>query len=306
MDGMNSHSTEQRHTHVELPRWYFLTILVLLILSLITLDRTAEGRWEISLGIREITPILVVLGILPFLLRFLLEIPKGMKMAAKMPGVEIMVERVQEIDAMLEVNQEKHLKAGEAVKDASINEGEIEMVKAHADETLEQKVSPAELSYIQQTYLQKLNELVQDLNRNRHEREGKVDNLAEAGEIAYKMRSMAPLLFGQIDIQHWLVGPNLGKQLAAIKYLDWSKEIEYARDLAARLPGLEKRGDSFQAFHTLVTLLSMADQLAFDYREEVLALIQSYQPEKKGITEREFVKTRILERLVVEKKLQAE
>jgi len=94
---------------------------------------------------------------------------------------------------------------------------------------------------------------------------------------------------------NWSDGPNLGKQFAAIKCLDWSQEIEFAEALASRLPVLEKVGDTFQAYHTLLALHSMANQLAYDYKEKIVGLLKAYTPGNKGDTSREYVKTRILE-----------
>jgi hypothetical protein len=160
---------------------------------------------------------------------------------------------------------------------------------------LEKTVALQELPFVQQVYLQRLNELVKGFNRNRHLRPSGRSTLAEAGEIAYRMRTMAPLLFGQLDIPVWLDSPNLGKQLAAIKYLDWAQDIEFAEALANRLQELEKNGDTFQAYHVLLALYSMANQLSYDYKNKVKGVLEKYTPSGTGDASRAYVKERILE-----------
>jgi hypothetical protein len=135
---------------------------------------------------------------------------------------------------------------------------------------------------------------VQDFNKDRHNRKKGLSSVGSATPIIYEMRAMAPLLYGQLDIASWLNSPNLGKQLAAIKYLDWAKDIEFAEALASRLEILEKSGDTFQAYHVLLALHSMADQLSYNYKDKVMVLLDNYKPEGRDLSSRLMEKERIL------------
>lgn len=90
--------------------------------------------------------------------------------------------------------------------------------------------------------------------------------------------------------QAWLDSPNGGKRLAAVKYLDWAQDIEFADTLVARLHALEEAGDSFKAFHVLLALWSMADQLAYDHKDRAAAALQTYTPRGSGGSSRERVR----------------
>ena len=302
MPAEKQESPVKNKSSFELTRWYYVLVFVLAIFSFITLSRNFEGEWEVTLGIGTMTAILVALAILPSLLSFLVrETPRGTKLTAKIPNIfDISVERVHEIEEKIAENQKKHEKAGEAAKDQTMSQSDIENIMRNADADLEKTVAPQELPFVQQTYLQKLNELVKSFNRNRHLRISGKSSVAEADQIVYKMRAMAPLLFGQLDISAWLDNPNMGKCLAAIKYLDWVQDIEYAAALADKLQELEDKGDTFQAYHVLLALKSMANQLAYDYRDEIKKLIEEYVPSGTGHSSRAYLKNRILEILSYE------
>jgi hypothetical protein len=294
MAAENQESPIQEKPSFELTRWYYILVSVLIILSLIRVSSSGAGGWEIALGIHEMTPLLVALAVLPPLLRFLVGgIRKG---TAKGPaGLEFSWDNTREIDKEITDKQRKQENIGEAAKDRGKSQDEIEEIRRGADIDLEKTVAPQDLPFVRQVYLQRLHELVKRFNRNRHLRPSGGSTVAEADEIAYRMRSMAPLLFGQLDIPTWLSRPNLGKQLAAVKYLDWAQDIEFAEALATRLTDLEERGDTFQAYHVLLALYSMAGLLSYDYKAKVRGLIENYTPEGGGDSERAYVKGRILD-----------
>ena len=277
----------------ELARWYYVLIFVLTVLSLVTLNRNEAGAWEITVGIRETTPILVALFILPFILKLLIGSTK--KGALEVSGLgKISWENILEIDSELAEKKSKLKAAGEAAKEQKNSSDDFEQIRVAADIDLERTVDLQELPLIQHIYLQRLDELVKSFNRNRHLRSSNRSTFAEADDIAYKMRAIAPLLFNQLDISGWLNSPSLGKQLAAIKYLDWNQDIEFAEDLASRLQVLETNGDTFQAYHILLALLSMANQLSYDYKNRIKELLKQYKPQSSGDSSREYIKERIL------------
>ena len=289
----NRKKPSQDRRPLEIPTWYFGLVFFLAFLSLVTLSQNAIGEWQVALGIHQATPLLIVLAILPPILKFFVrETKKG---SAGIPGLfSLTWDNVSEIDEELAENKTKFERAGEAAKIKDTNQDDIQELQKEADLDLEERVALQDLPFVQQIYLQKLNELVKEFNRNRHWRKSGKSTVAEADEIAYKMRSMAPLLFGQLDLPHWLDSPNLGKRLAAIKYLDWAQDIEFAEDLASRLQELENDGDTFQTFHILLALMSMADQMAFDYKDKVAAILAQYTP-KDTPSSRTVVRDRILE-----------
>ena len=292
MTTKNQGSSVRKRSSFELARWYCILAFVLAILSLVTANRNVAGAWEVTLGIRETTPILVALAILPFLLRFVVAGTRKGKLGV--PGLFETSWDNSEINKEITNSQKKHEMAGEAVKDQTKSQRDIEEIRGDADIDLEKTVTPQELPFVQQVYLQKLNEMVKDFNRNRHNRPSGRSTPAEAEEIAYRMRSMAPLLFGQLDILTWLHIPNMGKQLAAIKYLDWAQDIEFAETLAERLQELENNRDTFQAYHVLLALYSMADQLSYNYKDKVKELLEAYKPSGTVDSSRANVKGRIL------------
>ncbi|MDH3380208.1 MAG: hypothetical protein OER87_17725 [Gammaproteobacteria bacterium] len=292
---MNNQNQEipEKNSSPEPPKWYYLLVLVLVILSLVTVNRDQAGAWEITLGIRETTPILIALALLPFLLRFL--VGKTKRGVAEIPGVgKFSWENISEIDKDIADKQKKHAVAGEAAKIPTKNGGGPEKIDQVEDIDLEKAVTPQELPLVKQVYLQKFNGLVKDFNRNRHLRSSGKSTIAEADDIAYKMRSMAPLLFDQFDISAWLESPSLGKQLAAVKYLDWVQDIEFAETLAIRLLELERKGDTFQSYHVLLALNSMANQLSFDYKDKIKKLLEQYIPSGAGDSSRAYLKDNIL------------
>ena len=144
-------------------------------------------------------------------------------------------------------------------------------------------------------YLLELHELIKNFNRNRHYTELGQGSFIEGDDIAVKMLRLAPKLFGELNVSNWLNSKNPGKQLAAIKYLVWLKDIEYAESLATRLQQIEDSGDTFQTFHILNALYAMADQLAYDYKEKIKISIENYTPKGGETSSRAYVKRRILE-----------
>lgn len=287
----------QKTSSFEISNWYYIFVLVFSFISLVTLSRNTGGVWEIKLGIDETTPFLIALAILPSLLR--LFVGGTNKGTAELLGIgKLSWENIPEIDEELDEKQEKHKRAGDAVKDDKKNLQDIEEIRRDADLDLETKIPLQELPYVQQIYLQKFNELVKEFNRNRHLRSTGRKSVDETDNIAYRMRSIAPLLFGQFDVATWLQSQNMGKQLAAVKYLDWAQDIEYAEILANRLQKLDEVGDTFQSFHILLTLLSMSDQLAYDYREKIIRILEKYTPKGNIDSSRASVKNRILEILL--------
>ncbi len=58
---------------------YYLVIIVLIVLSLISSNRDVEGNWEIAIGFHDSTPLLVALAAMPLLLKLLFESPPNTK-----------------------------------------------------------------------------------------------------------------------------------------------------------------------------------------------------------------------------------
>jgi ABC-type multidrug transport system fused ATPase/permease subunit len=289
MSGENLEQTKRDARSFEPPSWYFILVLLAL-LSLFALNRNAAGEWEIAVRIGEITVIIVALALLPFLLRFLVRETKGG--TVKIAGVaEFSWERKHEIDQELAEKREKHKMVGEAAKAQAEDLSGIEEIQRNADARLEKAIAPQEYSIVQQIYLQELDERVKDFNRNRHLRSYGKGTAAEGDEIAYKMRSIVPLLYGQLDVRNWLHSLNPGKRLAAIKYLDWAKDVEFVDDLLDLLLTLQK--DTFLQYHILMALANMADQIAFDSIDAVRARLSEYSCGRD--TAREYWKNRILE-----------
>ncbi len=218
--------------------------------------------------------------------------------AVKVGPVEIGDDKVAQ---KIAENQPIYQKAGQAAKDETKSQSDLEKIQRKADAELEREITPQERPFIRDIYLQKLTDLVKEFNRNRHSQTTETNSVRkgelvrEGDKIAYKFRAMAPLLFNQLDISAWLASPNLGKRLAAIKYLDWAQDIEYAKALVELLLKLEEKRDTSQAYHILLALNSMADQLAFDYQDEIQMLIKPYTPSGAGASHRESLKNRIVE-----------
>ena len=255
-------------------------------------------------------PIILLIVVLFFLIYFRDSMKKILEELKKTSGklgpsgIEWALEREQQIDQKLSQNQSKHKEAGEAAKAAKEEKEIISSVERgqNADVDLEKTVTPQELPIVQQMYKQKLIGLVQKFNQNRHDREKydldreKVESLIGQGDqIVYEMRSMAPLLVDQIDISAWLKSPDLGKQLAATKYLDWAQDIHFAEDLANRLQVLENKHDTFQTYHVLLALYSMAKQLSYEHRDKIKGVLENYTPSGKDTSSRVYLKKLILE-----------
>ena len=294
---MGKENQEQSNHNKQLskvPEWYYMAIFALVILSLITIKRdVTAGKWEIAVGIREITSVLVGLALLPVLLGFIFRhVDKG---NLKMPGGPELSwdNRKREIDQEIAEKQKRHERAGEAARKPTMELGDIGEIR-DADTELRDAIPAQELPIAQQTYLRELDKLIKDFNRNRHLRPSWESTAQEGDKIAYKMRAMAPLLSGQLDIPGWLASNNLGKHLAAIKYLDWAQDIEFADVLSSQLAELESKGDIFQPFHILLALLSMADQLAYDLKDTVKKALEDYIPKRGAASAREHLRDQIL------------
>lgn len=273
---------------------YYLVIIVLIVLSLISSNRDVEGNWEITIGFHDSTPLLVALAAMPLLLKLLFESPPNTKKTeVETPFFKISHERFQEIDGVRISNIKEYAKAGQAAIDEDTNREDVDGILKNADKELEDKVTPEERLSAGKHYLLEIEKLAQQFNRNRHLREKDQSSIAEAESIAYEMRSIAPFLYNQFNVSEWLNSQNLGKQLAAIKYLEWGQDIQFAEDLANRLKELEAEGDKFQAYHVLLALYRMANQLAYTNRKKVLTILKSYTPKGSNQTERTRLKNRI-------------
>ena len=100
----NPHSTP-----LNVSKWYYVFILILIVFSFITLNRNVEGEWEIALSVGEITtPILIALLLLPTLLNFFKTYEQG---GVKLPGVEVSWDRKKEVDEEVSKVKEKHSEA---------------------------------------------------------------------------------------------------------------------------------------------------------------------------------------------------
>jgi hypothetical protein len=244
----------------------------LIILSLVTLNRNANAEWEVTLGVREMTSILVALALLPTLLSFFRGYEKG---AIRLPGVEFSWDRKAEIDGQIAKTQEEHTKASEVAMNPEKDLESVERIKQNADDQLLSAIEPEELPIAQTVYLQELHRLVRDFNRNQHQYllSGESTRI-EVDEIASRMRSVAPLLFSRIDVAAWLNSSNPGKRLAAIKYLDWAQDIEFLEDL---VNGLLQENPVVQS-HIWLTLFSMMDQLSIEHRELMETKLENYRP----------------------------
>jgi hypothetical protein len=156
-------------------------------------------------------------------------------------------------------------------------------------------VAPAELPIVEEPAgdeepMQRLYSLVKAFNRNRHQPFTE-RRTAEGDDIAYAMREMAPALLEQFDAGAWLDSQNIGKRLAAVKYLDWYQDIEHFEKLLSMLA--HERG--FLQLHILVTLSSMVDQLDESYQRLLRDALSRY--EVSADASRQFWKQRILKAL---------
>jgi hypothetical protein len=272
--------------------WYYTGVVLLVLLSLFRVTKTADA-WAVDFGIGPATSILVALAILPSVLKFL--VSQSMSGKVEVAGVfGVSWEAKEKIDRQIVEKQARQRLVAEAAKDSAKNDGYVNEARVDAEVSVEDTIEPQGLAVVHSVYFQELMELVKAFNRNRRSREARSSTVAEADAIAYKMRSMAPLVVGQFDVTSWLSTPNLGKQIAAIKYLEWNQDVDFARDLAIRVNEAEERGDTFQAFHILLALLSMADQLAYEYRESVKGSLSQYLPRGSDSPARRRVQERIL------------
>lgn len=109
--------------------------------------------------------------------------------------------------------------------------------------------------------LQQYYGMVKEFNRNRATPFN--DARTRAGDmIAFRMRAIAPFLFGQFDVNSWLSSSSIGKRLGAVKYLDWAQDVEFFSSLLARL-AMEK---PFMQLQILLALDGMLDQLKWQDR----------------------------------------
>jgi hypothetical protein len=245
------------------PRWFYAFIVFLVLLSLVTL-KNADGKWEVTLGVREITPILAVLALIPTLFVFLRQYDKG---KVELPG-GIMLS-VETIEKKVEETKEEVFKVAQATKEQ--DPAQIESVQRSADKQLAGLINPDELPIVQRAYIPKLHELVKDFNRNRHQ--PFTDQRTINGDkIAFEMRTIAPLVSEQFDVKQWLNSANPGKRLAAIKYLDWAQDIEFLEDLLNRL--LRER--RFTQYHIRLALSSMADQFSMEHHDLLESKFREY------------------------------
>ena len=260
--------TPPRHTW-----WYFVIILFLVLLSLPTANRTTDGEWTIALGTREATVFLTLLILLPLLPVFF---PTLKEMTLKSPFAEFSIK--QDLDRDVNSIQEAHLRYDRAGKNPQQDLSAAKREEQKADGRIEEKLATQGTSSIRQAYTLELYEQVRKFNRNRRLREAaqaattKNEAIKKGDEIASKMRGLAPLVYGQLDVDGWLGSPNLGKRLAAIKYIDWAQDTEYALKLIDLLPQLEVEHDTFQAYHILLALYSMAGHLSFHLRVKPASL----------------------------------
>ena len=140
--------------------------------------------------------------------------------------------------------------------------------------------------------LQRLYRLVKEFNRNR-QLPFTDERTRQGDEIAFKMREAAPFLFNRFDIGQWIDSSNIGKRLAAIKYLDWLQDIEFLENLLGKL--VTER--PFMQLHTLVTIYSMLDQLGDKYQKIVQLGMTAYQIRTRGDQSLEYWRERIIARL---------
>lgn len=151
-----------------------------------------------------------------------------------------------------------------------------------ADEIPEEWIEP----------LQRLYRLVKEFNRNRHQPFSD-ERTQQGDEIAFTMREAAPFLFNQFKVEEWLNSSNIGKRLAAIKYLSWLQDIEFLDNLLGKLIS-EK---PFVQLHLLVTIDSMLDQLGWQQQQIVQAALTTYQEVSARDLSLEYWRKRILARL---------
>ncbi len=139
--------------------------------------------------------------------------------------------------------------------------------------------------------LQRLHRLVKEFNRNRQQPFSDA-RTQQGDEIAFTMREAAPFLFNQFDVESWLNSRNVGKRLAAVKYLDWLQDIDFLGNLLGKL-ATER---PFMQLHVLVTIDSLLDQLDDRQQATVRVALGAYRIISRD-TSRAFWRDRILSRL---------
>lgn len=139
--------------------------------------------------------------------------------------------------------------------------------------------------------LQRLYRLVKEFNRNRQQPFSD-ERTRQGDEIAFTMREAAPFLFNQFDVESWLNSGNVGKRLAAVKYLDWLQDIDFLGNLLGKL-AVER---AFMQLHVLVTIDSLLDQLDDGQQATVRIALGAYRIVRRDPS-REFWRDRILSRL---------
>ena len=110
------------------------------------------------------------------------------------------IEKKQEIEEKRQSNIEEYKSSGKAAIAKGKSQKDFDKMLRDADTVLEEALTPQELQFASQIYLKKMRDLVQDFNHNRYLREKKKSTLAEASNIAYEMRSIAPFLINKIDV----------------------------------------------------------------------------------------------------------
>lgn len=270
----------------ELPSWYYAFVLILVALSLVAVSRGGSGQWEITLGIRDGTPLILALALVPILLGFFKDYEEGEAEVANLFSFSFGKRRKEELDSQVDKTEEQLYRAGRLESDPE----KAAETRAEADEGLAEALQLGEIPIVRDAYLREFFDLVKDFNRNRRLPFSE-ERTRQGDRIAFRMRALAPLVFGQFNVAEWLSSTNPGKRLAAIKYLDWSQDIEFVQELVSRI--LDEK--PFIQFHIGLTLHSMVDQLASEHRELIQNRFEDYNPRSGG--SRDFWKARILAKL---------
>jgi hypothetical protein len=138
---------------------------------------------------------------------------------------------------------------------------------------------------------QRLYELVAAFNRNRNKPFSQQRTI-EGDDLAFDMRELAPHVFERFDVDAWLRNVSSGKRLAAIKYLDWLRDVSYLDALVDRLSS-ERR---LMQFHALLAIDNMLDQLSGAQRTMLSARLAIYNRIRPD-ADIEFWRQRILRRM---------
>ena len=264
----------------ELPIWYYVFVLFMIILSLATLTRYTNGQWELLVGVREATFLILVLAFLPILLAFFKGYEEGEAKFGSFLSFYFRNKRKEIIDKQADKAEEQLYKSGRIAKDPQM--------AIEADKEFEKAIQLNEILIFRDAYLREFHELVKAFNENRH-LPFTNERTYQGDRIAFRMRTLAPLVFGQFDVAQWLNSANPGKRLAAIKYLDWAKDIEFFQDLVKTI--LSEK--PFIQFHIGLAIYSMTSQLTSEQRKILKIKFEEYNPSKNG--SRDIWKERILE-----------